>query len=229
MVSITEKKLCFNYVVSLGCACNTSLYLKELNLKLFSLPYDWIFSNFDMIRHTIEDDFKSFLDPELIITYKSRQAGHKLYHNRLFNHHNPKVNSSDRSYYQRCINRFKSVLDSPKKKLFIHTMYHDPHKYHRGFVDFNSDFKNVDFKLSKIEEFELFLSKITTNYSLLVIVQNPHQLEARVRKIFDKKNLMVYYLDCLGISTGKLLANPTDSLNYQKIISQFNYQLKEIG
>ncbi|MEY4520613.1 MAG: putative papain-like cysteine peptidase, partial [Cyanobacteriota bacterium] len=47
---VINKKQCYNHVVSLGCACNTSLYLKKLGLKLFSLPYDWIFSNLNMIQ-----------------------------------------------------------------------------------------------------------------------------------------------------------------------------------
>jgi hypothetical protein len=184
-ITNTDKKNCFNYVVSLGCACNTSLYLKELELKLFSLPYDWIFSNLKMIQHTIEDDFKSLLNLDLINPKKPKQAGHDYYHKRLFNHHNPKDNQNDYNYYQRCIARFKTMLDSGDRKLFIHTVYQEPGKYHR-------------------------------------------HLESQVRKIFYEKNLIIYTIDCLGVSSGELLTNPVDNLNYQNIITQFNYDLKPI-
>jgi hypothetical protein len=227
-ITNTNKKLSFNYVVSLGCACNTSLYLKELGLKLFSLPYDWIFSNLNMIQHTIEDDFQSFLNLELINSKKSKQAGHNYYHQRLFNHHNPKDNQNDYKYYQRCITRFKAILDSSESKLFIHTVYQEPEKFHRHFLEFNSDFKKTTFEVEDAIKFNSFLSKLTDNYTFLIIIQNPNQLESKVRKIFDESNLMVYVVDCLGVSSGQLLTNSIDNLSYQKIITQFDYNLKAI-
>lgn len=225
----TEQKVCFNYVVSLGCACNTSLYLKELGLKLFSLPYDWIFSNLDMIQHTIEDDFKSFLNLEMIDSKKPKQAGHNYYHKRLFNHHNPKDDQSDYHYYQRCISRFKSLLSSKDNKLFIHTVYQEPEKHHRHFLEFNSDFKKVNFEVADAIKFNCFLSKLTDNYTFLVIIQNPNQSKPQVRKIFHENNLMVYVVDCLGVSSGELLTNHVDNLNYKNIITQFDYDLKQIS
>lgn len=229
VITKINTKQCYNHVVSLGCACNTSLYLKKLVLKLFSLPYDWIFSNLDMIQHTIEDDFESFLNLELINSKKPKQAGHSYYHKRLFNHHNPKENQDDYHYYQRCITRFKELLDSSDNKLFIHTVYQETEKYHRHFLEFNSDFKKVNFELEDAIKFNSFLSKLTTNYTFIVIIENPNQLESQVRKILDENNLIVYVLDCLGVSAGEFLTNTIDSSNYQQIITQFDYNLKQIA
>lgn len=229
VITKINTKQCYNHVVSLGCACNTSLYLKKLGLKLFSLPYDWIFSNLDMIQHTIEDDFESFLNLELINSKKPKQAGHSYYHKRLFNHHNPKENQDDYHYYQRCITRFKELLDSSDNKLFIHTVYQETEKYHRHFLEFNSDFKKVNFELEDAIKFNSFLSKLTTNYTFIVIIENPNQLESQVRKILDENNLIVYVLDCLGVSAGEFLTNTIDSSNYQQIITQFDYDLKQIA
>lgn len=225
----TNKKQYYNYVISLGCACNTSLYLKELGLKLFSLPYDWIFSNLDMIQHTIEDDFKLFLNPELINSKKAKQAGHGYYHKRLFNHHNPKDNQDDYHYYQRCITRFKALLDSSDNKLFIHTVYQEPEKYHRHFLEFNSNFKKVKFEVKDAIKFNSFLSKLTKNYTFIVIIENPNQLESQIRKILDEDHLIIYVIDCLGVSSGEFLTNTIDNCNYQKIITQFDYDLKQIA
>lgn len=228
MTKINHKQ-CYNHVVSLGCACNTSLYLKKLGLKLFSLPYDWIFSNLDMIQHTIEDDFKSFLNPELINSKKPKQAGHSYYHKRLFNHHNPKDDRDDYHYYQRCITRFKEILDSTDNKLFVHTVYQEPEKYHRHFIEFNSEFKKVNFELEDAKKFNSFLSKLTKNYTFIVIIENPNQTKSQVRKILAENNLIVYVIDCLGVSSGEILTNTIDSSNYQQIITQFDYDLKEIA
>lgn len=216
----------FNHAISLGCACNTSLYLKELNLKRFSLPYDWIFTNLDMIKHTIEDDFKSFLDTSLMSDRKVTQASHNFYHQKLFNHRNPKSVREDYDYYQRCIDRFKQVINSKDNKLFIHTLYQQPQKFHRDYLKFNRKFQNVAFDLNKLKEFNQFLNSITTNYTLLVIVQNPKQDTSQVRKVLESENLVVYILDLLGASSGKFLGYKKDHQNYLDIIQQFNFQLK---
>lgn len=223
-----NQQLVFNHVISLGCACNTSLYLKELGLKTYSLPYDWIFSNLDMIEHTIEDDFQSFLDRQLMFARNPKQAGHQQYHDMLFNHRNPKDNQEDYDYYQRCINRFKQILKTNDTKLFIHTMYQEPKTYHGHFVKFKPTFKNVYYDLEKIKNFHTFLGRITSKYFLLVIIQNPKQEQSQINKIFEQENLLVYSLDCLGLSAGEFLSHPQDHQNYQTIIKQFNYELKNL-
>ncbi len=51
-----------NNVCSLGTLCHTATLLKRNNLKISSYPFDWIFSNINIIIDCIEDDFNSFLD-----------------------------------------------------------------------------------------------------------------------------------------------------------------------
>ena len=223
------KKNTFNYVISLGCACNTSLYLKELNLKTFSLPYDWIFSNLDMIKHTIEDDFKLFSDINLMSDRQEKKASHNYYHQKLFNHRNPRSNREDYDYYQRCIARFKQVINSSDNKLFIHTLYLKPQEFHRDYLKFQRNFQDVAFDLNKIKKFNQFLNSVTSNYTLLVILQNPKQQTSQVKKVLESENLLVYTIDCLGRSSGKLLKNSADHQNYTNIIKQFNFQLKNLA
>ena len=52
----------FKYFVSLGERCYTSSLLKRNKLKKESYPFDWIFSNLDMILHCIFDNFETFLN-----------------------------------------------------------------------------------------------------------------------------------------------------------------------
>ena len=39
----------FQYVISLGAKCHTAAFLKRNNLKKASYPFDWIFSDLDMV------------------------------------------------------------------------------------------------------------------------------------------------------------------------------------
>jgi hypothetical protein len=52
------------YVCSLGPRCHTASFLKRNHLKKASYPFDWIFSDIDMITHCLEDDFNIFLDKQ---------------------------------------------------------------------------------------------------------------------------------------------------------------------
>ena len=51
-----------NYTCSLGNLCHGSQILKRNNYKKCSYPFDWIFSNYDIIINCLEDDFNIFLD-----------------------------------------------------------------------------------------------------------------------------------------------------------------------
>jgi hypothetical protein len=49
-----------NYTCSLGSLCHSSQILKRNNYKKCSYPFDWIFSNYDIIIDCLEDDFNIF-------------------------------------------------------------------------------------------------------------------------------------------------------------------------
>jgi hypothetical protein len=67
------------YVCSLGTLCQSSQILKNNNLKKCSYPFDWIFSNYDIIIRCIEDDFKIFLDKSYYISRPDNKCGHSYY------------------------------------------------------------------------------------------------------------------------------------------------------
>ena len=92
-------------------------------------------------------------------------------------------------------------------------------------MKFGEQFKEVRFDVNKIRNFNHFLSTVTNNYTLLVILQNPKQPVSQHTKIIEEENLLIYSLDCLGVSAGELLKNELDSNNYQQIINQFNFKL----
>jgi len=105
-----------NYIISLGCSCNVSYFIKKLSLKRFSLPFDWVFSNCKMIIDILYDNFEDFIDTKYIIG----TSEHQKYHKKMFNHKNM-TQQKNIEYYKRCITRFQQVINSNKKNyLYIH-------------------------------------------------------------------------------------------------------------
>lgn len=114
--------------ISIGQNCNAAWYLKETNNKKASYPYDWIFSSSDIVLHSIEDNFLTFLDKEQIINLNENKAGHNYYHSSLFNHKNPLATAENYQYYVRCVKRFRKVLINNKPILFVCFVIHEPEK-----------------------------------------------------------------------------------------------------
>lgn len=118
-------------MVSVGSFCHAAMALKQAGLRKFSTPFDWLFSNPDMVAHCIEDDFASLLDrsqyepvpPEARQTPGANLCHHAGYRQRfglqfVFNHHLPSEDK-DHAYFQRGVERFRQVLKSPHWKLFV--------------------------------------------------------------------------------------------------------------
>lgn len=111
---------------SLGHFCLTSTLLKSLNVKHYSLPFDWIFSNNKMLHSCLSDQFKSFLTKEYYTSLpptmsEKKRCNHKLYGD-IFNHHNPTLNT-DYQYFSRCVQRFHSLISSDELKVFFIISY----------------------------------------------------------------------------------------------------------
>jgi hypothetical protein len=152
-----------NYTCSLGSFCHSSQLLKKNNLKLCSYPFDWIFSNYEMIIHCIEDNFNIFLDKSYYIDISQNQCGHSIYNKMMFNHHNPLINIDHYNYYVRCVDRFNNLLKKDEHKLFIMIyVFNDK---------INDEIKN------EIIDFNTKFSKYTSNYTLLVILNVYNQSE----------------------------------------------------
>ncbi|MDX1365654.1 MAG: DUF1796 family putative cysteine peptidase [Arenibacter latericius] len=128
--------------VSIGENCNSSWYLKETGNKNASYPYDWIFSSGEILTHTIRDDFKSFLNKDLIFHRKKNKAGHSLYHSNLFNHRDPLNSDKDYSYYERSATRFLNLLKNTDNYiLFVCTVIQEKEKRLDWANGFDRDFE----------------------------------------------------------------------------------------
>ncbi|GCD74020.1 hypothetical protein NBRC3299_0312 [Acetobacter pasteurianus NBRC 3299] len=118
-------------VVSVGDHCLTASVLKNLGLKKKSYPFDWIFSDIRMVNHCIQDGFSTFLDRSQHIKIADTEklspdanfCDHGYYKEHYgvlfaFNHYDISVDNVYK-YYQRCVNRFISLLNSDMEVIFI--------------------------------------------------------------------------------------------------------------
>jgi len=209
-----------NYIISLGCSCNVSYYIKKLSLKRFSLPFDWIFSNCKMIIAILHNNFEDFIDTKYIIG----PTKHIKYHEKMFFHKNM-TEEKNIEYYKRCIIRFQKVINSKKKKLFIHTSYKTLEKVPRYANFFVSPYD--EHKLETNEDYiELYncLKSITQNFILVIIIQIPFCKEPKILKEIIESDLIIYNLHLKGDTSGTTFYG-IDNNNYKKIINSYDYEL----
>jgi hypothetical protein len=121
---LVEPKPLIGHIVSLGTHCYTSWLLERMGLRKYALPFDYIFSDLEMIAECISDDFKIFLDSsQYTIFDEDGRCGHKIYSNKfnlpiIFNHHNV-TKREYKDHFTRAVGRFRSVLYDDSAKLFL--------------------------------------------------------------------------------------------------------------
>lgn len=49
-------------IISIGCNCDSTMFLKKINKKNESFPFDWIWSNIDFIYNTFNTDYFEFTE-----------------------------------------------------------------------------------------------------------------------------------------------------------------------
>ena len=198
------------YTCSLGTCCHSSNLLKMNNLKKESYPFDWIFSDHKMIINILENNFIEFLNKENYVDInRNKKCGHKLYHEKLFWHHNPRINEDDYNYFIRCVERFKNLMKSDDMKLFIY-LVKDTHIINE-----------IDF----IENVETLNSKLNTfikNYIVLAIYINPNKMN-NDHKFIKSNNIDYLYIDVLSCSDGIKFTNDIDN-DYINNIIKSNYE-----
>jgi Putative papain-like cysteine peptidase (DUF1796) len=117
-------------IVSLGSHCLVSYGLKEMGLKRYSCPFDWIFSRPSMIEHCIKDSFTMLTDRSQFQpvvdesgTELTGRCHHAFYRNsfgveRVFNHRDMRV-KGNYEYLIRSIARFSKLLTNDTRKIFV--------------------------------------------------------------------------------------------------------------
>jgi len=125
-----ERRL-YRSATSIGSQCLTSVAMQAADIKRFSGPFDWIFSNLRMVCDCIEDDFSMFLDRSQYVRIEPErrsnpdgQFAHHIHYGRryglhaLFNHSDP-TQPEVYAYLERCVDRFRQMLRSPEPQLLL--------------------------------------------------------------------------------------------------------------
>lgn len=138
--------------VSIGPNCDTANILKTYGLRLKAYPFDYIFSSLELVKHSILDKFRIFLDKKYYVkgidnsttttkhTYycnflnteilqqhhikNGYSKDYKVSDGNLFNHHDLLNNTIHYEQYQRRCARLLELLESEKKVVFI---YYNPY------------------------------------------------------------------------------------------------------
>jgi len=186
-----------------------------MGLKTESYPFDWIFSNPNMIIDIIKDDFKLFLDRTLYTPHPEKtekgKCGHKIYGAGMFNHRNPLGIDEHYSYYKRCVDRFRRLLQSKDNKLFIVSF--SCHK--------ESDFDNAK---KSVIELNTYLRTKTNNHYICVIYHIPGQDSFRP-KIVKHENILFFMIYAKSTSSCVRFNDPTENKKVHELVLE-NYKFK---
>ena len=117
--------------VALGTFCHAAAGLRDADLRLWSGPFDWIFSTPGLILDCLTDDFTALLDPRQLVSVPAseltngarRQCRHPAFEARynlpiIFNHHDPASSRADLWRLKRSVARFRAALAGDAPNVF---------------------------------------------------------------------------------------------------------------
>ena len=190
------------HYISIGEFCLTSCVLKDLKLKEFSLPFDWIFSNPYMLYNCISDGFSTFLDRTQYKTIQHQKCNHKQYGD-IFNHHDPCKNDKDYQYFQRCVGRFQNIF----MNVFEHVTAFLTHSV-------GTDFEN------EIKTYHIIKSILPEHFNLVLIcLKYDSEIISESSIYHSEHNFHIYVMKHKSSCTGVDFSEQTDNEIYQAIIS----------
>jgi len=197
-----------NYICSLGTLCHSASWIKQMNMKKCSFPFDWIFSKPNMIIDCIDNDFKIFLDRNLHIPHEIHKnskkiSGHKVYGGRIFNHHYI-LEDNTYNYFVRCVNRFRILTKKKENKLFIISFVNNRDKISK---ELESNIINLYKKLESI----------ITNFNLLVVY---HRIGNNMRSeiVEINENIKIIEIFTQALSSGTHIKNKVENKFYNNCI-----------
>jgi len=203
----------YNQVCSFGPFCHTGNLMQRLKVKIVSFPFDWLCTTPLIISDCINNKFRSFLDKSCYVLDETGCWNHTYYTDHFhFAHSNP---LEEYEYMERCVKRFEILLNCPDKKLFI-----------ISYMVTYTETVDLDF-LAKIKILNETLSKHTTNYDILCIINHPNQPQSfRLEK---NENVFILELNTLSISHGVFFLDENDNIFLENIINtHFEFDIHNI-
>lgn len=214
--------VCFEHIASLGSYCHAAMAIKRAAFRVWSGPFDWIFSDVNMVAHCISDNFATFLDSQHWRsvpvadrhTPEANLCEHLFYREKfgvpfVFNHHDPAASQQHAMYFQRGVSRLRQVLASPAWKLFILV-------------------SPVAVTLERMQPLLDALERATSKFVVVALQFNvalpqvhPVALSEVLRTQRLRHNLLKVELDVASASNGVAFANSLDNRMLDKFLATF--------
>lgn len=203
--------------VGLGQNCNASWYLKAAGKKKASYPFDWIFTSPEIVSHILNDDFKTFVDADQLVSL-GLDAGHKKYHAFLFGHRNPAKSSADMAFVHRCIDRWDELIRSDRPVLFLTVVLNETNKRKR----FRDGFK-YNFKLptdQKATDFKAMMKLILSKHpnSRFLFIEQYTDSVPNIKLMEHSDRMAWVRFSAKGSNTGVRYLNDFDDLILKTIL-----------
>lgn len=197
-------------VISFGHRCSSASFIKDLNLKTESYPFDWLVSKLDVIQDCIETKFVHFLNvnnyikkntetynridntkthisnesAEVNIFYETDVENLSTYHLKLaMNHH---TLNNDYDYYERCIHRLYELFETDIQKYYL---------YFHPIMGIN-DFQNTELILNEFDHFNQYIVQKTKNIVGIYFILIRSNETIKSVKIKETQHYTVFVLYC---------------------------------
>ena len=154
--------------IPIGLGCKTTLILNKLNLRYFSLPFDYLNIPTIKLCNILEDDFKLLVDEDYIKTYDINDKKN-LEHIKYDDEYSSEIfmHNQDINNYKEYICRFRWLLSVEKRLTFVYSFIYDEKNFNNQIEEFNK-LREIILKYNNIARFKL----ITINDSDSIIDSN---------------------------------------------------------
>jgi len=235
-------------VISFGHRCSSASFIKLLDLKTESYPFDWIVSKLDVVQNCIETNFVNFLNVNnyvakntethnMIDNIKYHICNETIQVNVFYetNNDNNNNNNNISTYnYKLALthHNLNNVADYEYYQRCIVRLYEllemDIRKYYIYFhpiVGINEYQHNKDNMLTEFDIFNQFITTKTTNIFGIYFILVNHSENVKSIKIKETPDYIVFILFC---NANFLDGGGTFSGNYHSEESEVVHILKNI-
>jgi hypothetical protein len=230
-------------VISFGHRCSSASFIKLLDLKTESYPFDWIVSKLDVVQNCIETNFVHFLNVnnyvakntetynmidntkhhicneniQVNVFYETNNDNNiSTYNYKLALTHHNLNNVADYEYYQRCIVRLYELFEMDVRKHYI---------YFHPIVGINEYQHTKEHILNEFDIFNQFITTKTTNIFGIYFILINHSENVKSIKIKETPDYTVFILYC---NANFLDGGGTFSRNYHSEEAEVLHILKNI-
>ena len=202
-------------VISFGHRCSSASFIKFLNLKTESYPFDWIVTKLDVVQNCIETHFVHFLNVnnyvnkntetyntidntkyhicheniQVNVFYETDNNNNNIstYNYKLALTHHNLNNAPDYEYFQRCVVRLYELFEMDIRKYYI---------YLHPIIGINDFLNNKDNLLSELDHFNRFIKTKTTNIFGIYFILIKHTENVKSIKMKETPDYIVFILFC---------------------------------